>query len=116
MEESVLEEEKAGAELEAEFFDEVDQTPLVEKAEKAEAGEQTEDGTGDEDESGDDESEDGSIIDESKDGTSHDVPPSASTPATSVDEKGYEWYVPEKGDISYYRILGSDDEWVKFEI
>ena len=115
MEESVLEEEKAGAELEAEFFDEVDQTPLVEKAEKAEAGERTGDGTGDEDESGDDESEDGSIIDESNDGNAHAAPPSASTPATSVDEKGYEWYVPENGDTSYFRVIGSDDDWVKFE-
>ena len=34
---------------------------------------------------------------------------------SAISEKGYEWYIPEKGDISYYRVIGSDEDWVKFE-
>ena len=114
MEESVLEEETTGVELEAEFFDEVDQTPLVEKAEKAEAGEPTADVDGDRDETDNGEQKGGSMSGEANDGTSIDDPPSSSTPATSVDDKGYEWFTTDDG-TNFYRTVGSGAEWVKFE-
>ncbi|MFL2882517.1 MAG: hypothetical protein ACJ0CN_05020 [Candidatus Poseidoniaceae archaeon] len=40
--------------------------------------------------------------------------PSATTEATQVDGNGYEWYVAQDG-TNYYRVTGSQDEWIKFE-
>jgi alpha-tubulin suppressor-like RCC1 family protein len=106
LEESAKEEE-ARKELGAEFFDEVDQTPLVEKAEKGDTSEQDEDEKIDEvePEQGED-AENTAVEDVSA--------PDPSEPATSIDEIGYEWLVVEEG-TSFYRTVGSSDPWVKYE-
>ena len=40
--------------------------------------------------------------------------PSVTTEATQVDGNGYEWYTTQDG-TNYYRITGSQNEWIKFE-
>ena len=106
LEESAKEEE-ARKELGAEFFDEVDQTPLVEKAEKGDTSEQDEDEKSDELEPEEGEDAENAVADDVS-------TPDPSEPATSVDEIGYEWLVVEEG-TSFYRIAGSSDPWVKYE-
>ena len=39
--------------------------------------------------------------------------PTKETVATSTDDSGYEWY--KQGEENWYRSVGSDDEWIKFE-
>jgi len=39
--------------------------------------------------------------------------PTKETAATSTDESGYEWL--KQGEENWYRPVGSDDEWLKFE-
>ena len=40
--------------------------------------------------------------------------PTADTVAQRSDENGYEWFTTEDG-TNFYRTIGSDAEWVKFE-
>jgi hypothetical protein len=40
--------------------------------------------------------------------------PSNEAPATSVDEKGYEW-LKDENSVDWYRVKGSVDEWQQFE-
>jgi hypothetical protein len=40
--------------------------------------------------------------------------PTADTAAQRADENGYEWFTADDG-TNFYRIVGSADEWVKFE-
>ena len=100
-------EEKARQEITAEFYDEIDQTPLVEKAEEGKSSEQNEDEElGDATEAKEDEGSDDIADDENT--------PDPSEPATSVDDKGYEWLVVD-AETSFYRVAGSSDPWIKFE-
>ena len=39
--------------------------------------------------------------------------PTKETAATSTDDSGYEWF--KKGEENWYRPIGSEDEWLKFE-
>ncbi|MFL2984363.1 MAG: hypothetical protein ACJZ5B_02640 [Candidatus Poseidoniaceae archaeon] len=39
--------------------------------------------------------------------------PTKETAATSTDESGYEWF--KQGEENWYRPIGSDDEWLKFD-
>ena len=39
--------------------------------------------------------------------------PTKETAATSTDESGYEWF--KQGEENWYRPIGSNDEWFKFE-
>jgi hypothetical protein len=39
--------------------------------------------------------------------------PTKETEATSTDESGYEWF--KQGEENWYRPVGSEDEWLKFE-
>ena len=40
--------------------------------------------------------------------------PPQETPATSVDEKGYEW-LKDENSVDWYRVKDSADEWKQFE-
>jgi len=40
--------------------------------------------------------------------------PPKETPATSVDQKGYEW-LKDENNVDWYRVTDSADEWQQFE-